>query len=315
MSQSKEGSTSESAAVDEAPGNSGKPSSITDSATTRSLKLSNTSSADDDVSQQLEQLKALNQKHTQMTNLLQNKFEILVDISKEASILLENVRDGWKAEHPSRLLTGITAFQVRMYWATDSWATGWKETLDKLSAAVSVTPESIEGEKQLEGLMYDPDLKRTRTYFKVLQILRIFSDIIETANVDFESFSDECSTKSYESIRDGCFWRSAEEELVLNHNWAVVKAFHKERTKKLLLQTSAMSREIESLRDGLFNAQSVKEAQKSRELNKIMMVFTVVTIVFLPPSFVATFFGVDVFHSASDGQTRKIFWTVFSSLG
>lgn len=61
------------------------------------------------------------------------------------------------------------------------------------------------------------------------------------------------------------------------------------------------------------------------------MVFTIVTILFLPPTFVAvgyqcllkvlvvqeltanqTFFGVDVFHAASEVQTRKIFWTVFS---
>ncbi|KAK1853091.1 hypothetical protein CCHR01_04229 [Colletotrichum chrysophilum] len=157
--------------------------------------------------------------------------------------------------------------------------------------------------------MYDPELKKTRTYFKVLQILRLFSDIIEAGEVEFQSFSDRCSGRWSYSPRGQSL---KEEQLIIDQNWTTLKALHQEKTKGLLFKISVMKKEIESLRDGLFNAQSVREAQKSRELNKIMMVFTIVTILFLPRTFVATFFGVEVFHAASDVQTRKIFWTVFS---
>ncbi|KAK2762375.1 hypothetical protein CKAH01_16211 [Colletotrichum kahawae] len=248
----------------------------------------------EDVTLQLAELKALNEKHSQIIKLLQNRFDIPVDISETAARLLSNVRDGWK-----RLDT--SPFQAQIYHVIDLWANDWDKTLNQLSA-----PISIENEKELERLMYDSDLKKTRTYFKVLQTLRIFSDIIEAAEVDFEWYSGFCSGGRFQEVRGRSF---REEELVINHNWATLKAFHQEKGKKLLFKISAMRKEIESLRDGLFNAQSVREAQKSRELNKIMMVFTIVTILFLPPTFVVTFFGVEVFHAASDVQTRKIFWT------
>ncbi|KAH9240582.1 hypothetical protein K456DRAFT_31620 [Colletotrichum gloeosporioides 23] len=153
------------------------------------------------------------------------------------------------------------------------------------------------------------EVYRKRERVRRVDILRIFSDIVEAASVEFESFSGRFTADPEFSRVAGL---SQEDSLVINHNWATVKSFHKKESKKLLFQISAMRTEIETLRDGLFNAQSVREAQKSRELNKIMMVFTIVTILFLPPTFVATFFGVDIFHAASDVQTRKIFWTVFS---
>ncbi|KAL7936566.1 hypothetical protein V8C35DRAFT_236473 [Trichoderma chlorosporum] len=44
------------------------------------------------------------------------------------------------------------------------------------------------------------------------------------------------------------------------------------------------------------------------------MVFTIVTVVFLPPSFAATFFGMDAFQSSDTASTRKTFWTVLGIL-
>lgn len=79
--------------------------------------------------------------------------------------------------------------------------------------------------------------------------------------------------------------------------------------------------------------QSVTEAQKSRLLNKYILVFTIITIIFLPPTFVSvshsprnvpqetprtitngqrrlqTFFGVDIFETS-----KATFWTVFAAL-
>lgn len=107
--------------------------------------------------------------------------------------------------------------------------------------------------------MYDPELKRTRTYFKVLQILRIFTDVIEDAEVAFESFSDECSGREHNGLEDQSL---QEEGSVIDHNWATLKALHQQKTKKLLFKISAMKKEIESLRDGV---------SQSRQLERNML--------------------------------------------
>ncbi|KAL6699780.1 hypothetical protein J3F84DRAFT_361710 [Trichoderma pleuroticola] len=44
------------------------------------------------------------------------------------------------------------------------------------------------------------------------------------------------------------------------------------------------------------------------------MVFTIVTVVFLPPSFAATFFGMDDFQSSDASSTQRTFWTVLGIL-
>lgn len=107
---------------------------------------------------------------------------------------------------------------------------------------------SIENEEELERLMFDPDLKKTRIYFKVLQVLRIFSVIIEAAEVAFESFSRD--------HHHGRFYGShgqplEEENLIIDHNWTTLKELHREKAKKLLFEISTMRKEIESLRDGV----------------------------------------------------------------
>lgn len=107
---------------------------------------------------------------------------------------------------------------------------------------------SIENEEELENLMYDPELKKTRTYFKVLQILRIFSDSIEAEEVAFGSFAGSRPLHGYVGPGDQIL---QDEGLVIDHNWGTLKALHQEKTKKLLFKISVMKKEIESLRDGV----------------------------------------------------------------
>ncbi|KAK3986517.1 hypothetical protein QBC44DRAFT_311209 [Cladorrhinum sp. PSN332] len=72
-------------------------------------------------------------------------------------------------------------------------------------------------------------------------------------------------------------------------------------------------REIESLRYGLFNAKSVHEAIKGTQINQFLLVFTIVTILYLPPYFVAAFYGMDL--SVNEDYmpvTRTRFWIVLA---
>uniref|UniRef100_A0A0D2Y3K1 Uncharacterized protein n=1 Tax=Fusarium oxysporum (strain Fo5176) TaxID=660025 RepID=A0A0D2Y3K1_FUSOF len=67
------------------------------------------------------------------------------------------------------------------------------------------------------------------------------------------------------------------------------------------------SEEIESLRDGLFNATSLREATKAMELSQAVYAFTVVTVLFTPVSFLAS-------CSASSVCTDARYFTKASSL-
>ncbi|KAJ5213480.1 hypothetical protein N7449_000649 [Penicillium cf. viridicatum] len=69
--------------------------------------------------------------------------------------------------------------------------------------------------------------------------------------------------------------------------------------------------EVKGLRDGLFNATSVKEASKgtrlaenSRRQNRYILVFTVATVFYLPMGFVTSFFGMHLFDP-DDGLTAS----------
>ncbi|KAE9566578.1 hypothetical protein CGMCC3_g17258 [Colletotrichum fructicola] len=139
----------------------------------------------------------------------------------------------WKESgiNPAGQMTGVAALQVQVFVFIRSWDKDWTETLDELSTVVSVMPKSIENDSELEELMYDPQLKKTKTYFKALQILRIFSDIIEEADIQVESLShQQIRTQGQQAFR--------RENLVLNYNWTVVKSIHKEASTNGLLSTS-----------------------------------------------------------------------------
>ncbi|KAH8807619.1 hypothetical protein F5884DRAFT_880853 [Xylogone sp. PMI_703] len=118
-----------------------------------------------------------------------------------------------------------------------------------------------------------------------------------------------------------------ETKRIVDYNWETVRKHQKESAERILTKLERTRNEVKSLMDGLFNFQSIlaaqesiDEAQKSRELNKYMLVFTVVTIAFLPPTFVATFFSNSLFSSPSSNdsltntRTRTKFWITFAVL-
>jgi len=61
------------------------------------------------------------------------------------------------------------------------------------------------------------------------------------------------------------------------------------------------------LRDGLFNATSVREASRSTSMNRSVFVFTIVTVTYLPASFIATIFGTQMFNDAELASTINKF--------
>lgn len=98
--------------------------------------------------------------------------------------------------------------------------------------------------------MYDPDLSNTKLYFKVLQVLKIFSDILGAANSELNEFSSHVPVDRHRNsshLKDNL----DEMMLVIDHNWDVVKSYYEEESRQLLSRIARLEEELKSLRDGV----------------------------------------------------------------
>ncbi|PHH77915.1 hypothetical protein CDD80_7597 [Ophiocordyceps camponoti-rufipedis] len=171
----------------------------------------------------------------------------------------------------------------------------------------------LDSKQDVERLVLDPKSDSAVKLFKALQVLRKFSHSVQEAPAYLKELSD-CTQNSpgLEIWPNDSKPNERSARKILQHNWDVVNKRQQEAADRVLRKIERTTDEVKSLRDGLFNVQSVREAQKGRILNKYMVVFTVVTIIFLPPTFVSTFFGMQFFQRPDDaGSNRGIYWTVF----
>ncbi|KAH7308515.1 hypothetical protein B0I35DRAFT_442107 [Stachybotrys elegans] len=225
------------------------------------------------------------------------------------------------------LCTGVSMFQFQICIFIDTWETNWSHTIKCIDEMVILKLETLDDDSRLRRLVLENDDDAAVLYFKVLQSLNFFSDTIRSA----ESYIDDVSAaSSHELFRHD--WSNDETaqakentkedtKRVLDYNWAIVKKRQHEASSRILQKLERTTNEVKSLQSGLFNVQSItaahkslQETQKSITLNRYLLVFTIVTIIFLPPTFAATFFGMDAFSLDTDQATRRLFWTVFGVL-
>ncbi|KAL6825820.1 hypothetical protein J3E69DRAFT_380921 [Trichoderma sp. SZMC 28015] len=210
--------------------------------------------------------------------------------------------------YPAGLYAGISVLQLEICSFIELWENDWNLTINRIEEMVSVQPHVLNDDQWLRELVLDTNPDDLVLYFKVLQILRMFHDIIIADTARLKSFSvnvqDQC--KSVNSWQQS-YKHNEDTQKVLEYNWNIVRKRQQEAADKI-------STRIKQTKEELYNVQSVTEAQKSRKLNKYLMVFTIVTVIFLPPSFAATFFGMDAFQSSDNNSTQRTFWTVLGIL-
>ncbi|KAI0436815.1 hypothetical protein F4803DRAFT_556640 [Xylaria telfairii] len=157
----------------------------------------------------------------------------------------------------------------------------WTILLDQIDKHLSVRLEHTLDPEEINKWMFDSNFKRSELYVTTLQILRIFNEYI-------------------------------------------LKQFQKQAQENLLGRILLKTEEVKSLRDGLFNATSLREANLSSRLAELssrqtelslreahrsvvmgryVLIFTVVTILYLPPSFISTVLDMDIFKK-DIAQTR-----------
>jgi hypothetical protein len=142
--------------------------------------------------------------------------------------------------------------------------------------------------------MFDKSFGRSKDYFVALQLLRIVDEWLD------EVVPSVKELQKNPSLRYPAFFAAEAEE---NFN-AAIRSID-ERAAAVQQRVRKKVEEINSLRDGvcyytlmleeyfidnllqLFNATSLRESTKAMALNQAIYVFTVVTVLFTPVSFLA----------------------------
>ncbi|KAI0105682.1 hypothetical protein GGR51DRAFT_181554 [Nemania sp. FL0031] len=191
-------------------------------------------------------------------------------------------------------LEGTIAFQLAVLTSLHLWETEWSKMLDGIDDCLRVSL------KDMEKWMFDENFERSKLYFTVLQILRISGDHIRTVSDDLQMLDDVFLKNTQFPMLN----MRPHELQAMRSNWELVRATQKKAEKGLLDRILSKTEEIKSLRDGLFNASSLREANRSSVMGRYVLIFTVVTVLYLPPSFISTVLDMDIFKKKDLAESR-----------
>ncbi|KAJ8125356.1 hypothetical protein O1611_g8283 [Lasiodiplodia mahajangana] len=203
----------------------------------------------------------------------------------------------WKANNlePCGTQTGVTQFLAMLLLIIQVWGKGWMSTIDEIDSIVRVQLNDFLEEDNWTHLMFDNSFTLSKHYFSVLQILRIMDEWIERTDQDLKDLRAEFL------LLPGVGDIPGKDLQVLDRNWDKVQAIIDKRIKAVRDRVARKVEEIKSLRDGLFNATSLRESTKGMALNRAIYVFTVITVIYTPVGFMAAFWALPFLNNAKDG--------------
>ncbi|KAI0096953.1 hypothetical protein GGR51DRAFT_542117 [Nemania sp. FL0031] len=189
-------------------------------------------------------------------------------------------------------LEGTAAFHAAVFTSVSLWQMKWNEVLDDIDNILGVRLQHTADPKERRRWIFDNNFERSELYVTILQVLRIFNDYIRTVSDDLRLLDSLFLNKDNFPMYN----MSQDELRIMRANWNSVKKFQKETEQSLLGRVSRKTEEVQSLRDGLFNATSLREANRSTVIARYVLVFTIVTILYLPPGFISAVFDTDIFQ-------------------
>ncbi|KAK0725999.1 hypothetical protein B0H67DRAFT_681209 [Lasiosphaeris hirsuta] len=160
--------------------------------------------------------------------------------------------------------------QATLQAALGVWANRWIKALDSPNNLVS-TEVSTNSNFQISGV-----------YFKTLLILRMFAQVIQRTRKDVESFNPQAMPSPH-ALPLTSPGSDPTADATLMANWAILWVSHLQKEEYFLKRIADKTEEVKSLRDGLFNATSLREASRSTTMNRYFIVFTIMTSP-LPPA-------------------------------
>lgn len=87
--------------------------------------------------------------------------------------------------------------------------------------------------------MFDNSFRRSRVYFRLLQILRIFSDSVRETGVRLNDMRPEMTLAS------------GYDDKAIQNNWKIIVTYQANMEKRILQRIMEKTEEIKSLRDGV----------------------------------------------------------------
>lgn len=222
--------------------------------------------------------------------------------------------------------TGIAVYLKVLLSIFPIWKRKWVETLNEIDKLVGVEiDELFDPKRDGATMMFDSTFERSRLYFTVLQALRIFSEWIQESGRELQQLKQDFDANIQSSgTRRGSIGSSSGSESPnffmimkeIDEAWEKVISIHGASSKSLIDRIEKKEEEIKSFRDGLFSATSVREASRATILNQYILVFTIVTIFYLPLSYVSSLFSMGIFayDDAGLGQSSFLISTVLIAL-
>ncbi|KAK7989952.1 carbohydrate-binding module family 50 protein [Apiospora arundinis] len=199
-----------------------------------------------------------------------------------------------------RWYSGITIFQEAVLANFMTWNQEWEETLYHIDVVLKVQLEDIFDPTTRLHLMFESSsnskFEQSETYFFVIELLRIASDWISEAVADLDTLR---------AWTDRIAYGHEDIDSLIETKWVEILDVARKKEADLLARIEKKRLEVYSLRDGLFNATSVRESTKGTHINEYILVFTVMTVLYLPLGFMATLYGIDMFDFSVPGQTTQ----------
>ncbi|KAK8875056.1 hypothetical protein PGQ11_005570 [Apiospora arundinis] len=215
-------------------------------------------------------------------------------------------RDIYKNMSPEEIMVrrwyrGIALFQEALLDCFEFWNKEWEKTMDAIEAMLKVQLEDIFDPSTRLNLMFESTsnsrFEQSETYFFVIELLRIATDWVTEATVDLDALRVR--------VCGGVKWKHKDASELIETRWEEVLGVADKYKDSLLKRIEKKREEVYSLREALFNATSVREATKGTHINEYILVFTVMTVLYLPLGFMATLYGIDMFDFKMPGQKTQ----------
>ncbi|KAH6641214.1 hypothetical protein F5144DRAFT_562857 [Chaetomium tenue] len=153
--------------------------------------------------------------------------------------------------------------------------------------------------------MLSDSLAHSKLYFQLLHLLRIMPLWIRETKYDLEKLRHECNITICNPIQGADHHPFLRYAGLVHQNWDAMMFHFHELESELCRRIDAKTDEIRGLRDGLFNASSLLEAHKATSMNRSIIIFTTITIFYLPLGFVTAIFSMDLMHDTDLASLKR----------
>ncbi|CEL08650.1 hypothetical protein ASPCAL11797 [Aspergillus calidoustus] len=213
-------------------------------------------------------------------------------------------------------LTGVAVFLAEVSLCLEIIARSWSRGLDTLDKFFSMSLEQLTPYKT-QDLMFDgDDFFKSEQYFTILQALRLCRNYVNDTIRDVRNIPNIIHDELDPTLEGLAENDLAEKLLELQRLDTILSRLVSDCEalfEPLLDRIERINEEMKSLRDGLFNATSVREASKGTSLaensalqNRYILVFTIATIFYLPMGFVTSFYGMHLFDPDDVSSKSRI---------